>query len=296
MPPPRGRPPPRPPRCLGSAGDRHQSRERLDDHVVGGPLGGGAGGAEAAHRRVHQPRVELAQALRGKPQPGQRAGTVVFHQHVGAADQPGQGRAAVLPLEVEHHRTLAAVEAGEIGGGPTFARRPRQERPETACLVALRRLHLDHLGTQVAQHHGAERPREDARQVHDGDSAKRLRFRHARPRYRLCARGVDAVVESPESRSVNQRLRITDVVRVRLRDLGEVGSIETASRSTQEARNRGRLPVVPQPPMLAAEMPAPTSHGAAAGDRPRPARHAVGTPERVDAAALCACRERSGAP
>ena len=125
--------------------------------------------------------IERGQAIRGKAQPRQRAGAKILDQHVRAPDQPGQRGAARVLLQVEHHRPLAAVQAGEVGGLAAPATLlARQKRPEPARFVALRRFHLDHLGAKVAQHHGAVGAGEDAGQVDHGNAAQRWRGSHER--------------------------------------------------------------------------------------------------------------------
>src|SRR5262249_34837871 len=70
--------------------------------------------------------------------------------------------------QVERDALLVAVEGEEDDGHAVdFG------IPVTALVAALRRLHLDHLGAEVAQDRGAERPGEEARQVEDTDAGER---------------------------------------------------------------------------------------------------------------------------
>src|SRR6266446_1909374 len=70
--------------------------------------------------------------------------------------------------QVERDALLVAVEREE---GDRHAVRGRVA--VAALVAAARRLDLDHLGTQVGEDRGAERPRQEAGQVEDADAGER---------------------------------------------------------------------------------------------------------------------------
>ena len=121
--------------------------------------------AEPAQRAGHQARVEVRETCVVKPHRGQHARPVVLDQHVAPLDQPRQRGAALVAAQVEGQRLLVAVERGEIPGEPVA------DDALAAQRVALPRgFDLDHLGAHVGEHHRAERPGQDTRQVDDPDS------------------------------------------------------------------------------------------------------------------------------
>ena len=82
--------------------------------------------------------------------------------HVGPADQGLEGRAGRGRLEVEGHATLAPLARGE-------------DPLDVAHLVAGGRLHLDHVGAQVGQQHGAEGPGQEVPQIEHAEPLERRR-------------------------------------------------------------------------------------------------------------------------
>ena len=135
-------------------GDRHQPRFALRDLVVAGPPGFGAVVAETADGQDDQSRIDLGQALLGKPKPVKDTGAEVLHQHVGPADQSPQSGLAGLLLEVEGHGLLVPIRAQEVGRLTVAVHRLDERRsPSTGVVAAVGVLHLDHVGAEVAQHH-----------------------------------------------------------------------------------------------------------------------------------------------
>ena len=86
----------RPPSSSGCAGDRHQPADRLDDEVVAGLPGVGAGRAEPGDREVDEVRVELAGGRRRRSRAGEAAHPVVLDEDVRGADEPAEDLAARL--------------------------------------------------------------------------------------------------------------------------------------------------------------------------------------------------------
>src|SRR5262245_34865092 len=108
----------RPPagKIVALAGDAHQSGHALDHEVVAGALGVRPGLAEARHRAVDEPRVDLPQILVAQAVTREVADFVVLHQHVALR---GELAHDVLPRgfrQIHRHRLLAAIGASEVGG------------------------------------------------------------------------------------------------------------------------------------------------------------------------------------
>ena len=95
--------------------------------------------------------VETQLAGGGHPQ-------VVVH-HVGPRHQGLEGGTGGRRLEVERHATLAPLAGGE-------------DPLHVAHLVARGRLHLDHVGSEVGQQHGAEGPGEEVPQIEDAQALR----------------------------------------------------------------------------------------------------------------------------
>ena len=116
--------------------------------------------------------MALAQLIDAETEALHGAGPEVLYQHVSLCDQPGEHLTASRALDVDRQRTLAAVRRDEqrgefavlVNGGPA-----------AAGDVAADRLDFQHVGALVRQKHGRERPRHDASQIEDTNTAKRAR-------------------------------------------------------------------------------------------------------------------------
>ena len=100
------------------------------------------------------PRVDLAQPVVAEAPPLQRAGAEVLHDDVGLGDQPAEDLLALLAPQVQGDRPLVAAHD-----------RPPQRvavrllpAPLAHRVAAAGRLHLDHVGAQVAEQLADERP------------------------------------------------------------------------------------------------------------------------------------------
>ena len=147
------------------AGDAHDAAHALDHHVVGGVARVGAGMAEARGRGVDQLRVLGVELLPAVTQLLHRAGTEVLDDDIGLGEQLVENGAVRFGLEVEGDALLAAIDRGEVG------RLPLDERSVGPRVVAaLGGFDLDHPGAHLGHQERAVRPRQDARQVDDGDA------------------------------------------------------------------------------------------------------------------------------
>jgi hypothetical protein len=71
-------------------------------------------------------------------------------------------------LEVEHHGPLAAIDGEEPARDAALGGRNLPH-----VVAELRVLELDHVGAEVGEHHGEERPGQEAGQVDDPDPVER---------------------------------------------------------------------------------------------------------------------------
>ena len=100
----------------------------------------------------HQLRVECVQASGIQAHALQHARAEAVDHHVGGGQPVAQGGEVGFVPEIDLAALLAVVECLE-------------QRAQRTGRVAFRRLDLDDLGAQVAQHAGAERARQVAREV-----------------------------------------------------------------------------------------------------------------------------------
>src|SRR5436309_2857133 len=102
-------------------------------------------------------------------QPSRIEKTASWAETSTAWPRPVRARAlSAASTPVERDALLVTVEREE---GDRHAVRGRVA--VAALVAAARRLDLDHLGTQVGEDRGAERPRQEAGQVEDADSGER---------------------------------------------------------------------------------------------------------------------------
>ena len=111
-----------------------------------------------------QMRVFAAQLLRSEPLLLQLAVAKIFHEHVGAFEQPVHGLAVFGIGEIEHDAALAPVEQRKERGS---------HAAERAGLVAHRWLDLDDLGAQLREDHAAGRAHHHMGHLDDPHAVKR---------------------------------------------------------------------------------------------------------------------------
>ena len=138
---------------------------------------------------------------------GERAGSEIFEQHVGAGGQLERERAAARVLEVDRHRLLVAIDREKVGRLAAH-----EGRAEGAGVVAaLGTLELDHARAEVGELHRAERSGQHAREIEHHQVVER---QHAN---RLCTNGAQKIAslvkrafnrvakESPMAASMTER-------------------------------------------------------------------------------------------
>ena len=227
-------------RAVGGAGEAHQPGHRLDHEVVARHVPA-AGGPEARDRGVDQPRVVGRDGLVVQPVLGHAARAQVLDEDVGAARELLAHRDVLGVAQVERDRALPAVDAEVVGRRLVALRR----RPG-ARLVALRRLDLDHLGTQVRQQHRRVGPGQHPREVG-----------HHQPGQRPAAGPLGVVLRRHPHASVRQPDTCPS-----MRSLLAVGEIVKA------AGRAGPAGPPPRPPRRRPPRD-PARAGRAARDRPR---------------------------
>ena len=158
---------------LLEAGEGHQARLRLEDHVVGRAVRLGAGGAVAGHRALDEARVGAGEAPAPEAEPAPFRGEEVLDQDVRAGEQPRERRPSLRPLEIDRRRPLVPVRRHEVGADAALPLADPGGTPGAGLVAAVRLLDLDHVRPEVAQQHGQIGAGEDARGVDDADAGER---------------------------------------------------------------------------------------------------------------------------
>ena len=94
-------------------------------------------------------------------------GLKILDQYIGGFEQAQQDGLARRLAHVQGDGAFVAVDADEVAGIALV-----EGRAPVTHFVALRGLDLDDLGAVVGQNHGAVRPAEDPREVHDLDACQ----------------------------------------------------------------------------------------------------------------------------
>ena len=134
----------------------------LNHIVIGRPAAIGPVLAVAVQRAVDDGGIAGEDRIRIEAQTGDLLRPDVVDEGIGRIDQPPEGVARGLGLEVEHDAALVAIRAHEDRAHPGAA-----GRADGAGDIALRRFDLDDLGPEIAQQLGRVRPVDHRRQVED---------------------------------------------------------------------------------------------------------------------------------
>ena len=152
------------PRPVGLPGeDHHPADLGCDGSLVGLVVGIGALGSPAGQRAVDQVGALGAERLVVDAHAGRCARREALDDHVRLKRQPSRLLLVFRVVEVQHHAPLAAV--------------PLLGRGDAPGPVSSGRLHLDHVGPEVRQHHGGHRSQHPFGEVHDLESFEYLRHR-----------------------------------------------------------------------------------------------------------------------
>lgn len=153
------------------AGGREQSRNRrraLDQIIIGGFGGIGAGLAVAERADIDDGGIDRGQRLVVEAEPRHRLRAHIVDQRVGALGQSQQRVAPLRLFEIEHDAALAA-----IGIEKHSAHAGRAAGTDLPNDVALGAFDLDDIGAHVRQHLGAVGAHQHRGQVENGEAGKR---------------------------------------------------------------------------------------------------------------------------
>ena len=128
--------------------------------------------AEPGDRQHDEAGVAGREVLPVEVEPGQHPRAEVLDDDVGGGGEIGDERRAAGRAEVDRHVPLPGVLLGVVAGQAVddLAPQPRD--------VALGRLDLDDVGTEVGQHPTGQRTRQHPGQVQHADAVQRVHGRH----------------------------------------------------------------------------------------------------------------------
>ena len=158
------------------AGDRHQPAHALRDLVEAGPVGVGAGLAEAGNAGIDEARIDLGERLVVDPEPLLHVGAEILHHDIGLLHHALEGGEPFGRLQVERHAALVAMQVLEVGA---------LARPAHRLFQSGRRLDLDDIGAPVGELAHAGRSRAHAGQIEHREARKRFRSMGKRHCWRL---------------------------------------------------------------------------------------------------------------
>ncbi len=126
-----------------------------------------------------------------------RGGSIV-NDDVRGGDEPRERQPARFGLEIEHDRSLAAVERDEEAADAG------RDRHHLAVRITVGRLYLDHLGAELGEERAGERACHVLSDLHDAHAFERQAHRSPSPRRAItscCTSAVPpAIVEPTEAR------------------------------------------------------------------------------------------------
>ena len=145
----------------------HHSRLRLGDDVIAWALAIWPGLSVSRYRRVDEPRVDGRQRLVIEAERRDHAGPVILDEDVARARDPLQRVASFRRFEVDDGAALPAVDGVEARGIAADRAWHHARR------VPRGRLDLDHVSTEIGEHHRAVRARHHLRDVEDAKTVER---------------------------------------------------------------------------------------------------------------------------
>src|SRR5262249_6479803 len=146
----------------------------LRDQIVGWPRDQRPLLTESRNAQVDHTRVQSLCDLIADAEAVTDAGAEVLDDDVALGDQFVRNLEPFRRLEVERNAALVAVHQEKQ------ATLTADERTNMPVVVALRRLDLDHVGTDIRQQRRAERPGHDARKVENAYSVEWRRYGHGK--------------------------------------------------------------------------------------------------------------------
>ena len=145
--------------ALAAAVGEHAVERQVVD-VVPGPLRPRPVRAVAGDGAVDEPGIDRLQRREPQAQPVHDPGSEPLQDHVRLCRQPLEDLLALRLFQVQGQRALVAVEDHVVAAVVA-----QQRRPPADVVPALGIFHLDHISAEIRQQHGAERPRQQTRQV-----------------------------------------------------------------------------------------------------------------------------------
>ena len=130
------------------SGDAHQAGHALDDEIIAGAAGIGAGLAKAGDRTVDQARVECRKGGVIQPVLGEAADLEILDHDIGVCHKAAHGFLAFGRTEIHRDGFLAPVGGMEIGGRPVVIAVNEGGAP-AAGVIPLGRFDLDHIRAKV---------------------------------------------------------------------------------------------------------------------------------------------------
>src|SRR6266851_2712061 len=153
-------------RLLLHARQVHRAAHRLADAVEAVLVAERPARAEAGNCGEDDVGFYLAQAVEVERQRAQYRGRQIGDDDIGRRDELPDDLAALRRSRVQGHAALVAVHREEHRAAALGS---SANRDEGAVLAAADPLDADHLGTEIAQQRGAERPRDIAAEIEDAN-------------------------------------------------------------------------------------------------------------------------------
>ena len=135
-------------------------------HIVRGPLRKRARLPERGQRAIDDARRPRPDCCVPQPEAAHDAGAERIDDHVALFRELQEDLLALVALEVERHRKLAALGIAEIGGKALY------RRPEPARGLALQAFDLDHLRAVIGHREAHPRAGKKAGQVEHADAVE----------------------------------------------------------------------------------------------------------------------------
>jgi hypothetical protein len=148
---------------IARPGDVHDARFTLHYDVVAGPILLNARVSETRDRAIHHGGTARLHGIVAQAEAIHCAGAKVLYQHIRDIDEAPEHLLAALAFHVERDALLVAVDGEEIGR--LIALKWWRKRARVVAFSGA--LHLDHLGPEIAEMHGAVGARKHPGQVND---------------------------------------------------------------------------------------------------------------------------------
>ena len=150
------------------SGQTHDAGKRLPHQIVTGLLPHRPGSAVSGNGAIDQARIDLAQAAVVDAEALCDPGAIAFDDDLCGLGNFLDDLHTFRRFEIDCDTLLVSIHCQEYRALPILA-----GRPGTCVIATLGRFDLDHLGTQLSQVLGAQRPRQDFRQIQHAHALER---------------------------------------------------------------------------------------------------------------------------